>query len=109
MFPVVLQHLFESVGFGWAVRITALLSGLLSVIAVLTVTTALAPQRSLTQNAAGNGETYDGLRLAMKTLKDLRFVLLAAGSCLVALGEHQTSFILLSHGIRRVMRVFKRS
>ncbi|KAG7087052.1 hypothetical protein E1B28_013031 [Marasmius oreades] len=40
IFPVILQQLYISVGFGWAVRIVALISGMLGLISVLTVTTA---------------------------------------------------------------------
>lgn len=74
MYPVMLQRLFQLVGFGWGVRISGLLSGVLCCIAIATVTRYAPPkQRGATCKLS-------------ETLRDSRFVLLAAGSCLVALG-----------------------
>ncbi|KAJ6622076.1 MFS general substrate transporter [Mycena sp. CBHHK59/15] len=66
MYPIMLQRLFQTVGFGWGVRISGLLSGVVCCIAIMT-------QRGACCKLS-------------ETLKDARFVLLAAGSCLVALG-----------------------
>ncbi|KAJ7162664.1 MFS general substrate transporter [Mycena crocata] len=74
MYPIMLQRLFQLVGFGWGVRISGLLSGLVCCIAIATVTRYAPPkQRGATCKLS-------------ETFRDSRFVLLAAGSCLVALG-----------------------
>ncbi|KAJ7882538.1 MFS general substrate transporter [Mycena olivaceomarginata] len=74
MYPIMLQRLFQLVGFGWGVRISGLLSGVVCCIAILTVTRHAPPkQRGATCKLS-------------ETFRDSRFVLLAAGSSLVALG-----------------------
>ncbi|KAJ4494542.1 major facilitator superfamily domain-containing protein [Lentinula edodes] len=74
VFPIMLQNLFERVGFGWATRISGLLCGVLCGIAVLTVTTSTSTNKAPAQLAG------------LKCLKEPRYMLLAAGGSLVALG-----------------------
>lgn len=69
-----LQNLFERVGFGWATRISGLLCGVLCGIAVLTVTTSTSTHKAPAQLAG------------LQCLKEPRYMLLAAGGSLVALG-----------------------
>ncbi|KAG7444069.1 MFS general substrate transporter [Guyanagaster necrorhizus] len=75
MYPIMLQHLFEHVGFGWGVRVSALVSGVGCGIALVTVT-ALTP---------GQKRGRCSFRLC-STFKDGRFDFLMVGSSLVALG-----------------------
>ncbi|KAJ7822973.1 MFS general substrate transporter [Mycena olivaceomarginata] len=85
MYPVMLQRLFQLVGFGWGVRISGLLSGVLCCIAIATVTRYAPPkQRGATCKLS-------------ETLRDSRFVLLAAGSCLVALGLFIPFFFIVDY------------
>ncbi|KIK70008.1 hypothetical protein GYMLUDRAFT_535541 [Collybiopsis luxurians FD-317 M1] len=74
VFPIMLQDLFERVGFGWGTRISGLLCGVLCGISVITVTS--------TRPAGQTPTQLSGL----KFLKDSNFMLLAAGGSLVALG-----------------------
>lgn len=76
MYPIMLQHLFERVGFGWGVRVSALVSGVGCGVALLTLT-ALTPGQK-------RGSCTFGL---CSTFKDGRFNLLMVGSSLVALGR----------------------
>ncbi|KAK7027750.1 MFS general substrate transporter [Favolaschia claudopus] len=74
MYPIMLQRLFQRVGFGWGVRISGFLSGALCCIAIATVTRYAPPkQRGATCKLS-------------ETFRDSRFVLLALGGCFVALG-----------------------
>ncbi|KAF7310195.1 Monocarboxylate permease-like protein [Mycena indigotica] len=76
MYPIMLERLFQRVGFGWAVRISGLLSGTVCCVALATVTRYAPPkQRSASTRM-----------IIADTIRDSRFVLLAAGSCFVALG-----------------------
>ena len=68
-----LRYLFNKVGFGWAVRISALMAAVLCVVAILTVR-----QRRPIEKT--------GLVLDVRTIKDRRFLLLASGSFFVCLG-----------------------
>ncbi|KAF8192335.1 MFS general substrate transporter [Mycena galopus ATCC 62051] len=74
MYPIMLQRLFGLVGFGWGVRISGLLTGVVCCIAIATVTRYATPK----QRGAP-------CKLS-ETLTDSRFLLFAAGSGLVALG-----------------------
>ncbi|KAJ3731272.1 major facilitator superfamily domain-containing protein [Lentinula guzmanii] len=74
VFPIMLQTLFERVGFGWATRISGLLCGVLCGIAVLIVTTS---------ESTGKAPTHFA---GLKCLKEPQYMLLAAGGSLVALG-----------------------
>ncbi|KAJ7121840.1 MFS general substrate transporter [Mycena crocata] len=74
MYPIMLQRLFQHVGFGWGVRISGLISGIVCCIAIATVTRYAPPkQRGATCKLS-------------ETFRDSRFTLLAAGSSFVALG-----------------------
>ncbi|KAJ6475589.1 MFS general substrate transporter [Mycena sanguinolenta] len=85
MYPILLQRLFQLVGFGWGVRISGLLSSVMCGIAVLTVTSAsLKKQRATCQLS--------------ETLTDSRFLLLAAGSSFVALGLFIPFFYIVDYG-----------
>jgi len=74
VYPIMLRYLFNKVGFGWAVRISALMAAVLCVVAILTVR----QRRPINENP--------GLVLEARTIKDRRFLLLASGSCFVCLG-----------------------
>ncbi|KAJ8521691.1 hypothetical protein ONZ45_g1640 [Pleurotus djamor] len=74
IYPIMLRHLFDSIGFGWAVRVFGLISALCCITAVLTVTTRLPPKQR------------KGLCVQFSGFKDVRFVLLTIGSAFVALG-----------------------
>lgn len=74
MFPIMLQNLFERVGFGWGTRISGLICGVLCGIAVLTVTSARPKDMPAAQ------------LIGLKCLRDSKYMLLAAGGSLVALG-----------------------
>ncbi len=74
VYPILLRQLFDKVGFGWAVRIAGFIGAACCVVAVLTVSSRVPPARAkaTTVNISG--------------FKDLRFILLTAGGCFVALG-----------------------
>ncbi|KAF9220522.1 MFS general substrate transporter [Gyrodon lividus] len=74
IYPIMLRHLFDAVGFRWATRISALMAAVLCVTATLTVRPRL-PIKKKT-----------GLLWDVRTIKDRRFLLLVAGSFLVCLG-----------------------
>ncbi|KAJ7653790.1 MFS general substrate transporter [Mycena rosella] len=85
MYPIMLQRLFQLVGFGWGVRISGLLSGAVCCVAIATVTRYAPPkQRGATCKLS-------------ETLRDARFMLLAAGSCLVALGLFIPFFFIVDY------------
>ncbi|KAG6914596.1 hypothetical protein DXG01_016430 [Tephrocybe rancida] len=73
VYPIMLQHLFVSVGFGWGVRISGLVSAACCIMATLAVRSLSPPKQT-------------GLSIGVKTFTDTRYVLLAIGSSLVALG-----------------------
>ncbi|KJA16292.1 hypothetical protein HYPSUDRAFT_147959 [Hypholoma sublateritium FD-334 SS-4] len=73
VYPVVIESLFEHIGFGWGVRTIGLSSGVGCAIATLLVSSLS------THNMPG--PYFD-----IQTIKDTRFALLAAGSWFVALG-----------------------
>ena len=74
VYPIILQRLFEHIGFAWGVRISGLASGVACIAATMMVTS-LSRQKK-------PGPYFD-----VKTIADLRFALLAIGSCFVALGK----------------------
>ncbi|KAF7300014.1 Monocarboxylate permease-like protein [Mycena kentingensis (nom. inval.)] len=74
MYPIMLERLFQQVGFGWAIRISGLVSGVGCCLALATVTRYAPPKQR--GAACRLGDTF----------RDSRFTLLAAGSCFVALG-----------------------
>ncbi|KAF8148223.1 MFS general substrate transporter [Crassisporium funariophilum] len=73
VFPIMLQFLFERVGFGWGVRISGLISGVGCIVSTLMITSLSAHKKP--------GPYFD-----IKTITDMRFALLATGSCFSALG-----------------------
>ncbi|KAF7342736.1 Monocarboxylate permease-like protein [Mycena sanguinolenta] len=85
MYPIMLQRLFQLVGFGWGVRISGLISGAVCCVAVFTVTRYAPPKQ--------RGATC---RL-LETLTDSRFVLLATGSSFVALGLFIPFFFIVDY------------
>ncbi|KAI8986299.1 MFS general substrate transporter [Trametes punicea] len=74
VYPIMFRDLFERVGFGWAVRISALISLAACCVAIVTVTSL----RSPTQAKA----PFVDLAL----LRDIPFLLLTAGSVAICLG-----------------------
>ncbi|CAA7266083.1 unnamed protein product [Cyclocybe aegerita] len=84
VYPIMLQHLFETVGFGWGVRISGLISGVGCALATL-MTTSLSAQKK-------PAPYFD-----LKTIADVPFALLAAGSCFVALGLFIPFFYVVEH------------
>ncbi|KAJ7621068.1 MFS general substrate transporter [Roridomyces roridus] len=85
MYPIMLTRLFELVGFGWGVRISGLLSGVCCCIAIAAVTRYAPPKQ---RGAASK---------LSETFRDSRFVLLAAGSCFVALGLFIPFFFIVDY------------
>ncbi|KAJ7779428.1 MFS general substrate transporter [Mycena maculata] len=85
MYPIMLQRLFQLVGFGWGVRISGLLSGLCCCVAIVTVTRYAPPKQ--------RGETCK----LWETFRDARFMMLALGSCLVALGLFIPFFFIVDY------------
>ncbi|KAG6831444.1 hypothetical protein H0H87_005116 [Tephrocybe sp. NHM501043] len=73
IYPIMLQNLFVSVDFGWGVRISGLVSAVCCIIATIAVSS-LSPSK--------RADVYIGA----KTFADTRYILLAIGSSLVALG-----------------------
>ncbi|KAJ7065874.1 major facilitator superfamily domain-containing protein, partial [Mycena amicta] len=74
MYPMMLERLFQQVGFGWAIRISGLVSWVACCLALATVTRHAPPKQ---RGAAAK---------LSDTIRDSRFALLAVGSCFVALG-----------------------
>ncbi|TFK22930.1 MFS general substrate transporter [Coprinopsis marcescibilis] len=74
LYPIILQHLFHLLGYGWGVRITGLISTLGCLVATILVTTKLPPQEQ------------SGHFFQWKSIVDIRFAFLIVGSCFVALG-----------------------
>ncbi|KAJ7215604.1 MFS general substrate transporter [Mycena pura] len=85
MYPIMLQRLFQLVGFGWGVRISGLMSGVLCCAALATVTRYAPPKQR------------GAVCKLSDTFRDSRFVLLAAGSCFVALGLFIPFFFIVDY------------
>ncbi|KAJ7130716.1 major facilitator superfamily domain-containing protein [Mycena filopes] len=85
VYPIMLQRLFQTVGFGWGVRISGLMTAVVCCIACATVTRYAPPKQ--------RGAT---VKLS-ETFKDSRFVLLAGGSSLVALGLFIPFFFIVDY------------
>lgn len=75
VYSIMLRSLFNRVGFEWAVRISALMTGVLCVVGILTV-----------RRRRPTNKRTRGLLLEARVIKDRRFLLLAAGSFFVCLG-----------------------
>jgi MFS family permease len=84
VYPIMLRYLFNKVGFGWTVRISALMAAVLCVVAVLTVKVRRPIKRA-------------GLIWDARTIKDRRFLLLTAGAFLVCLGMFTPYFFLANY------------
>ncbi|KAH9480098.1 MFS transporter asaE [Psilocybe cubensis] len=84
VYPIILQRLFESVGFGWGARISGLASGAGCVAATLMVSSFSAQRKP--------GPWFD-----IKVLSDASFILLSAGSCFVALGMFIPFFYIVDY------------
>ncbi|KXN85072.1 Riboflavin transporter MCH5 [Leucoagaricus sp. SymC.cos] len=85
VYPIMLQHLFERIGFAWGVRASALVSGVGCLLATLTVSN----NRKMVKNS--NNLPCEQARKSapyvdLTAFKDPRFSLLALGSSFVALG-----------------------
>lgn len=96
MYPLMLEALFKRVGFGWAVRISGLVSAVACGIALLTVT-------ALTPKSAQKGPNTFSIPGAFR---DKRFSLLVAGSCLVALGVFPVCVTVMQNLTRLVVGLF---
>lgn len=70
-----LQHLFGSLDFGWAVRISGLISMMCCIAATLTITSVTSAKAKV-----------DLCPITIKTYTDSRYLFLVIGSSLVALG-----------------------
>ncbi|KAH6907656.1 major facilitator superfamily domain-containing protein [Coprinopsis sp. MPI-PUGE-AT-0042] len=85
LYPILLRNLFDLVGYGWAVRITGLVSALGCLAASLMVSTKYPPQ-------AKGGPFFN-----MRSIMDLRFAFLVIGCCLVALGLFTPFFFIVEY------------
>ncbi|GJF00222.1 MFS general substrate transporter [Phanerochaete sordida] len=87
VYPIMLQRLFISVGFGWGVRISGFTCLLLCGIACCTVSSRLAPR------------TAPAPWLPAAPWRDTNFVLLVAGSACIALGLFVPNFYIVSYAV----------
>ncbi|KAG2010418.1 monocarboxylate permease [Coprinopsis cinerea AmutBmut pab1-1] len=85
LYPIVLQHSFQSVGYGWGVRVCGLISALGCVASAFMVTTKYPPQ----------GKSIPFFDL--KSILDLKFALLVIGCCFVALGLFAPFFFIVEY------------
>lgn len=76
VYPIMLQHLFGSLDFGWAVRISGLISMMCCIAATLTITSVTSAKAKV-----------DLCPITIKTYTDSRYLFLVIGSSLVALGR----------------------
>ncbi|KAF8549744.1 MFS general substrate transporter [Imleria badia] len=86
VYSIMLRYLFNKVGFGWTVRISALNTAVLCVVAILTVRLGRPTNKRTT-----------GLVLEARVIKDGRFLLLAAGSFFVCLGIFTPYFFIADY------------
>lgn len=82
VYPMMFQHLFKVLGFGWGVRISGAISAVCCAVATLTVTSLPSTQKTAPSV------------LNIKTFTDSQYILLAIGSSLVAFGVF-SSFLLI--------------
>ncbi|TFK68820.1 MFS general substrate transporter [Pluteus cervinus] len=92
VYPIMLQQLFKSVGFGWAVRISALLSALCCITAILTISCGPSYNPCKSSDPSKVIGMWASARIAFS---DIRFTLLAIGSCIAALGLFIPYFYIL--------------
>lgn len=81
-YSIVLRCLFSKVGFGWTVRISALMTAILCAVAILTVRL----QHPINKKTGAVWET--------RIIKDRRFLFLVSGSFFVCLGVLATPAML---------------
>ncbi|KAF5314901.1 hypothetical protein D9619_007514 [Psilocybe cf. subviscida] len=87
VFPIMMQRLFEQIGFGWGIRIIALIGFVGCTVATLTVTSLSTKKKP--------GPYFD-----VTTVSDSKFILLAIGSCFVALGLFNPFFYIVDYARR---------
>jgi hypothetical protein len=90
VFPIVLQHLFETegIGFGWGVRVVGFVSLVGCGVAVLTVTASRVEVPDVNVKEGREEESSHSLSCVWwRAITDVRFILLVMGSAFVALGE----------------------
>ncbi|KAF7320498.1 Monocarboxylate permease-like protein [Mycena chlorophos] len=102
MYPIMLQRLFEQYGFAWGVRISGLVSGVICCIALATVTRYTPPTSKLFPNESTTSTASTPYRKSpppalLHAFRDARFVLLATGASLVALGLFVPFFFIASY------------
>lgn len=85
LYPIIIQDLFEKLGFAWGVRVSALISGVGCTLATLTVTHNRQIIRD-NSNPACEKPRKSSPYIDLTAFKDPRFSLLALGSSFVALG-----------------------
>ncbi|EKM75508.1 hypothetical protein AGABI1DRAFT_46358 [Agaricus bisporus var. burnettii JB137-S8] len=88
VYPIMLQQLFEKIGFAWGTRVLALISGVGCVAATLAVSNC-STQR---QDSDGSQIKKSIPYIDTTAFKDPRFLLLTLGSCFVALGLYTPFF-----------------
>lgn len=74
LYPILLRYLFRTIGFGWAVRVLALVSAIFGTIAILTVSVRLDCQRKPSS------------LVDIRLINDRQYLLLVAGSFFVCMG-----------------------
>ncbi|KIY52448.1 MFS general substrate transporter [Fistulina hepatica ATCC 64428] len=87
VYPIMYQRLFEAVGFGWGVRISCLISTVCCGIALLTV------------SCHEFKEKDPGPCVDCSSVRDMRFILLAGGSCFVSLGIYIPNFYISEYAL----------
>ncbi|KAG8214810.1 MFS general substrate transporter [Butyriboletus roseoflavus] len=85
VYPLMFRYLFNAVGFGWAVRISSLMTAVLCGVAIFTVRL----QHPIKKNAS--------LVLDVRITKDLRFLYLVLGSFFVCLGMFTPYFYIADY------------
>ncbi|THU84947.1 MFS general substrate transporter [Dendrothele bispora CBS 962.96] len=96
VYPIMLRGLFDRVGFGWTMRINALMSLVLSVAATLMVSSPKTSSGSNDERKEETGRSSFSKYLIIFGINDSRFLLLIFGSSLVALGLFIPIFYLSS-------------
>lgn len=74
LYPILLRYLFRTIGFGWAVRVLALISGIFGTIAILTV------------SVRSDCQKKPSLLVDIRLINDRQYLLLVAGSFFVCMG-----------------------
>ncbi|KAF5358685.1 hypothetical protein D9758_007655 [Tetrapyrgos nigripes] len=92
LYPIMLRSLFEHVGFGWTLRITALISLVLCGAATLTISSLAKSEARKRERSCREVSSW----FTIFGLDDLRFLSLLLGSSLVALGLFIPIFYLSS-------------